>query len=85
MLFIVKKSVIIYLVRMKGGIKVTKVIVRNGNVDSALRTLKQKNVKDGLSKKVRERQEGYLKPGVKRRLEKKENIKNSRRRNKERY
>jgi ribosomal protein S21 len=70
---------------MKGGIIVTKVIVRNGNVDSALRTLKQKNVKDGLSKKVRERQEGYLKPGVKRRLEKKENIKNSRRRNKERY
>lgn len=85
MLFIVKNSVIIYVVRMKGGIKVTKVIVRNGNVDSALRTLKQKNVKDGLSKKVRERQEGYLKPGVKRRLEKKENIKNSRRRNKERY
>lgn len=63
----------------------TKVVVRNGNVDSALRTLKQKNAKDGLSKKVRERQEGYLKPGVKRRLEKKENIKNSRRRNKERY
>ncbi len=63
----------------------TKVVVRNGNVDSALRMLKQKNVKDGLSKKVRERQEGYLKPGVKRRLEKKENIKNSRRRNKERY
>lgn len=63
----------------------TKVIVRNGNVDGALRTLKQKNVKEGLSKKVRERQEGYLKPGVKRRLEKKENIKNSRKRNKERY
>ena len=63
----------------------TKVIVRNGNVDSALRTLKQKNVKDGLSKKLRERQEGYLKPGAKRRKEKEENIKNSRRRNKERY
>ena len=61
------------------------VVVRDGNVDGALRTLKQKNAKDGFSKKVRERQEGYLKPGVKRRLEKKENIKNSRRRNKERY
>ena len=61
------------------------VVVKNGNVDGALRTLKQKNAKDGFSKKVRERQEGYLKPGVKRRLEKKENIKNSRRRNKERY
>ena len=63
----------------------TKVIVQNGNVDSALRVFKQKNVKSGLLKEVRERQEGYLKPGVKRRLEKKENIKNSRRRNKERY
>ena len=85
MLYIVKNSVIITLVLREGGIKLTKVVVRNGNVDSALRMLKQKNVKDGLSKKVRERQEGYLKPGVKRRLEKKENIKNSRRRNKERY
>lgn len=80
-----KKNVIIFVVLREGGIKLTKVVVRNGNVDSALRMLKQKNVKDGLSKKVRERQEGYLKPGVKRRLEKKENIKNSRRRNKERY
>ncbi len=57
-----------------------KVVVRNGNVDSALRTFKQKNVKDGLLKKVREREEGYMKPGVKRRKEKKEAIKNSRRR-----
>ena len=57
-----------------------KVVVRNGNVDSALRNFKQKNVKDGLLKKVREREEGYMKPGVKRRKEKKEAIKNSRRR-----
>jgi ribosomal protein S21 len=85
MLNIIKNSVIILIVLMKGGIIMTKVIVRNGNVDSALRTLKQKNAKDGFSKKVRERQEGYLKPGVKRRIEKKENIKNSRRRNRERY
>jgi len=54
------------------------VVVRNGNVEGALKTLKQKNAKDGSSKKVRERQEGYLKPGVKRRLAKKEAIKNSR-------
>ena len=54
------------------------VVVKNGNVDGALKTLKQKNAKDGSSKKVRERQEGYLKPGVKRRLAKKEAIKNSR-------
>ena len=53
------------------------VFVRNGNVDGALKTLKQKNAKDGSSKKVRERQEGYLKPGVKKRLAKKEAIKNS--------
>ena len=48
-------------------------------MDGALRTLKQKSVKDGSLKKARERQEGYLKPGVKRRLDKKEAIKNSRR------
>lgn len=60
----------------------TKVVVHNGNVDSALRTMKQKNVKDGLLKAVRERQEGYMKPGVKRRKAKKEAIKNSRKREK---
>ena len=58
----------------------TKIVVRNGNVDGALRTMKQKNARDGLLKAVRERQEGYQKPGVKRRLAKKEGIKNSRRR-----
>lgn len=58
----------------------TKVVVRNGNVDGALKTMKQKNVKDGLLKAVRERQEGYMKPGVKRRKAKKEAIKNSRKR-----
>lgn len=56
----------------------TKVIVRNGNVDGALRTFKQKNVKDGLLKEVRKR-ESYVKPGEKRRNAKKEAIKNSRR------
>lgn len=56
----------------------TKVIVRNGNVESALRTFKQKNVKSGLLKEARERQEGYMKPGVKRRKAKQEAIKNSR-------
>ena len=35
----------------------TKVIVRNGNVDGALRTVKQRNAKDGLLKAVRERKE----------------------------
>ena len=58
----------------------SKVIVRNGNVDGALRTMKQKNARDGLLKKVRERQEGYKKPGVKRREKRDEGIKNTRRR-----
>ena len=53
------------------------VVVKNGNVDGALRTLKQKNAKDGSSKKLRERQEGYMKPGVKKRMAKKEAIKNA--------
>lgn len=57
----------------------SKVIVRNGNVDNALKTFKQKNVKDGLLKEVRKR-EHYSKPGEKRRIAKKEGIKNSRRR-----
>lgn len=61
------------------------VTVKNGNVDGAIRTLKQRNAKDGSSKKVREIQEGYLKPGVRRRRAKKEAIKNSRRRNHVRY
>lgn len=61
----------------------TKVVVRNGNVDGALRTFKQKNVKDGLLKAVRERQEGYMKPGVKRRKAKAEAIKNSRKKARE--
>ena len=58
----------------------SKVVVRNGNVDGALRTMKQKNAKEGLLKTVKERTEGYMKPGVKRRKAKKEGIKNSRRR-----
>ena len=60
----------------------TKLIVRNGNVDGAIRTMKQKNIKDGSQKNLRERQEGYIKPGVKRRKAKKEAIRNSRRREK---
>lgn len=61
------------------------VVVKNGNVDGALKTLKQKNAKDGSSKKVRERQEGYMKPGVRRRIAKKEAIKNSHKRNRNNY
>ncbi len=61
------------------------VVVRNGNVDGALRTLKQIGAKDGSSRKLRDRQEGYMKPGAKRRKEKAENIKNSRKRSRRDY
>ena len=60
----------------------SKVVVKNGNVDGAIRTMKQKNARDGLLKKARERQDGYKKPGVRRREEKKINTMNSRRNNK---
>ena len=56
----------------------TKVVVRNGNVDGALRTLKVD--KDGSRRKLRENMEGYLKPGVKRRLKKEQGIRNTRKR-----
>lgn len=64
----------------EGGIIMSTVTVRNGKVDEALRIFKQKNIKDGLLKQARERQEGYMKPGVKRRKAKKEAIRNSRKR-----
>jgi small subunit ribosomal protein S21 len=64
-----------------GGVLMTKVVVKNGNVDSALRMFKQKNIKNGLLKEVRER-EHYSKPGVKKRAALKESIKNSKKNNK---
>ena len=60
----------------------SKVIVKDGKLDAALRTMKTKNARDGLLKKVRERQEGYKNPGVKRREKRDEGIKNTRRREK---
>ena len=60
----------------------SKVIVKDGKLDAALRTMKTKNARAGLLKKVRERQEGYKKPGVKRREKRDEGIKNTRRREK---
>lgn len=56
----------------------TKVVVHNGNVEGALRNLKID--KDGSRAKLKERNQGYLKPGVKRRNAKKEGVKNTRRR-----
>lgn len=56
----------------------TKVVVKNGKVDEALKNFKQKIVRNGLLKNIKERNEGYMKPGVRRRKAKKEAIKNSR-------
>ena len=58
----------------------SKVIVKDGKLDAALRTMKTKNARDGLLKKVRERQEGYKKPGVRRREKREQGIKNTRKR-----
>lgn len=58
----------------------TQVIVKNGNLDFALRRFKQKVAKDGVPSECKKR-EGYDKPGVKRRLAKKEGIKNTKKRN----
>lgn len=55
--------------------------VKNNNVDSALRIFKQKGIKDGDQKKLKDRYMGYKKPGEKRKEAKREAIKNSRRNN----
>ena len=64
---------------MKGGTKLTKVVVKNGNVDGALKKFKQKVAKSGLPSEYKKR-EHYSKPGIQRREAKKAGIKNSRKR-----
>ncbi len=58
----------------------TKVTVKNGNLDLALKKFKQKVARDGVPSECKKR-ESYIKPGVARRAAKKEGIKNSKRRN----
>ena len=58
----------------------SRTVVKNGNVDRALRDMKQKNMRDGDYKKLRSRQMGYMKPGEERRVAKKEGTKNTRKR-----
>ncbi len=57
-----------------------QVQVKNGNVDMALKKLKQKAARDGYPSEFK-KHENYDKPGVRRRNAKKEGIKNSRKRN----
>jgi small subunit ribosomal protein S21 len=71
-----KCGVIILLMR-KGGIKMTKVVVTNGNIDSALKKFKIKVARSGVPSELKKRK-CYEKPGVKRREAKKEMIRNAR-------
>ena len=55
------------------------VTVRNGNLEQAMRVLKRKVQKEGIVKEVKNRQ-FYQKPSEKRRLAKKQGIKNVKKR-----
>ncbi len=57
----------------------TKVVVQNGNIDSALRKFKVKVARSGVPSEIKKRK-CYDKPGVKRRKAKEEMIRNSRKR-----
>ena len=55
----------------------TKVVVKDGNVDGALKKWKVKVAKSGVPSEIKKRKH-YEKPGVKRREAKKEMIRNAR-------
>lgn len=55
----------------------TKVVVKNNDVESALKKFKTKVARSGVPSEIKKRKH-YEKPGVKRRNEKKEMIRNSR-------
>ena len=55
----------------------TKVVVKDGNVDGALKKWKVKVAKSGVPSELKKRKP-YEKPGVKRREAKKEMIRNAR-------
>ena len=57
----------------------TKVVVQNGNIDSALKKFKIKVAKSGVPSELKKRK-CYDKPGVKKREAKKVMIRNSRKR-----
>ncbi len=61
------------------------VSVKNNNVDQALKIFKTQVARNGTLSKAKERAEGYKKPGVNRREEKKKNTINSRRNSKNKY
>ncbi|MGI6329832.1 MAG: 30S ribosomal protein S21 [Bacilli bacterium] len=55
----------------------THVVVKNGNIDGALKKFKQKIARNGIPSEFKKR-EHYDKPGVRRRNARKEAIKNNR-------
>ena len=57
------------------------IVVRNGSVEGALKVWKQKTRNDDSFKRLKDKQQGYIKPGARRRRAKKEAIRNSRRNN----
>ncbi len=57
------------------------IVVRNGSVEGALKVWKQKTRNDDSLKRLKDKQQGYIKPGARRRRAKKEAIRNSRRNN----
>ena len=61
----------------------TEVAVK-GNLDEALKRFKQKCSRDGIPSEVKKRK-FYDKPGKRRRAEKKENIRNSQKKNRRDY
>lgn len=58
----------------------TRVDVKNGNIDGALKRFKVKVARSGVPSEIKKRKH-YEKPGVKKRNEKKEAVKNARRHN----
>ncbi len=61
----------------------TSVEVKNGNIDGALKRFKVKVARSGIPSEVKKRKH-YEKPGVKKRNEKKEQIKNARKKHRDR-
>ena len=67
---------------MRGGEKrTTRVEVKDGNVEGALKRFKIKVQRSGIPSEMKKRKE-YAKPGVRRREAKKEAIRNARKHNK---
>ena len=54
------------------------VSVKNNNVEFAIKRFRTQVARDGILSKARERADGYIKPGVRLREEKKKNTINSR-------